>query len=63
MLWFLSITIHIINVLWVPGHIGLQSNEYANPLANSTQLHISLGFTSYPFTDIIPILHKAIFKQ
>jgi len=43
-------------------YIGIQENEFADFLANTTKHHVFTGLTLCPYPDLIPVLRKAIFK-
>ncbi|KAL4150005.1 hypothetical protein QTP88_003854 [Uroleucon formosanum] len=48
--------------LWVPSHVGIRGNEYADSLAKSSSNFISPSFSPIPWSDFTPLLRHHIFN-
>ncbi|KAL4099050.1 hypothetical protein QTP88_023545 [Uroleucon formosanum] len=51
-----------IQFLWVPSHVGIRGNEYADSLAKSSSNFISPSFSPIPWSDFTPLLRHHIFN-
>ena len=53
---------YTISFLWIPGHVGINGNKYADFLASSIANQTLLGPHLCPYTDLVPIHRKFVHK-
>ncbi|VVC28773.1 Ribonuclease H-like domain,Ribonuclease H domain [Cinara cedri] len=59
-LYFLNQSNRLIQIIWIPGHVGVHGNEKADELAKSTSNTILPPLAKLPWTDFTPLLRRHI---